>query len=894
MLLQPGARLGPYQVTAKIGEGGMGEVYRARDTKLDRDVALKVLPEAFTQDPDRLARFEREAKVLASLNHPNIGHIYGLEEADGIRALVLELVEGPTLADRIKEGPIPLDEALPIAKQIAEALEAAHEKGIIHRDLKPANIKVRDDGTVKVLDFGLAKAPQGDTFGDLAESPTITAMATATGVIIGTAAYMAPEQAKGKAVDKRADIWAFGAVLFEMLTGKRAFIGNDVSETLAAILRDDADVDALPVDTPVELRRVIRICLQRDRREWAHAIGDVRLVIEGAFEVRAPAGQQASVQDRPSPGMSWSLAAIAAAIGAVGAITIWTATRPSPDPPQVARFTINPTPDAPLAYYPRVSDFAISTDGRTIVYNGPSVEGSGSRLYLRPLDQLVGEPIEGGEQGLGPFLSPDGEWVGVFDESLQRLWQLSTGGGIPIQVVDSPSLITGATWTADDHIIFGGRGLGRVPSGGGEVEQLTTVDRDGGERHMWPFAIRDRDAVLFVIATGGVLASGELAVLDLRTREVRQLGVMGVSPRYLPTGHLVYATRDGSVYAAPFDAETLDLAGTALPLIGGVRLKASGGAADFSISDSGTLVYATGAAGGQRTLVWVDRDGQEELVDVPRRGYVYARLSPDGGHVALDVRDAEEGSDIWIWDFARGTLQPFTINPGRDRMIAWSPDGNRIAFHSQRNGSEGIYWQPADGSGRAEKLTEGSHAPTSFTPDGTRLIFLSPFTSFTFDLGAVSLQGEPQVEWLLREAYSEGNGEISPDGRWLAYQSDESGQNEIWVRSFPDVTAFRTQVSNDGGTRPLWSRDGTELFYFVDPDTIMTVPVGDGPEFVAGLPTVAVQGPYAIPSNAGRHYDVSCDGQRILLLRETGAAAVQQMHVVQNWFEELKRLVPVP
>ena len=558
MPLTPGATLGPYQVTAKIGEGGMGEVYQARDTKLDRDVALKVLPEAFTSDPDRLARFEREAKVLASLNHPNIGSIYGLEEAEGVKALVLELIEGPTLADRIKQGPIPIDEALPIAKQIAEALEAAHEAGVIHRDLKPANIKVRDDGTVKVLDFGLAKALDPVQEGDPSNSPTLTAAATQMGVIMGTAAYMSPEQAKGKPVDKRADVWAFGAVFYEMLTGKKPFVGDDVSDTLALVLKFEPEWDALPRGLSPVLATYLRRCLTKEPKQRVADMQDVRLAMEGAFETTGtvladPAvAQPLALWQRPIP----IAVALLAAVLLTG-LAVWGLVRPAVVPADLVRFRILPPETAPLfvdGFYP---DLTISPDGTQVVYVGRNPDGSGRLLYVRPIDQLDGAPLRGSEGGIGPVVSPDGAWVGFVDaQTGLRLQKVSIFGGPPVALTEALAQIVGTTWGADDQIIFGtvGGGLYRVSGGGGDAEPLTTPDAGQDEDgHLWPSLIPDREAVVFVIYGGGVgfpLTTGQLAVLDLATGAVTRLGLAGFSPRYLATGHLVYAAEDGSVRAA--------------------------------------------------------------------------------------------------------------------------------------------------------------------------------------------------------------------------------------------------------------------------------------------------------------------------------------------------------
>ncbi len=615
----------------------MGQVYQATDTKLNRQVALKILPEAFAADPDRLARFQREAQVLASLNHPNIAQIHGLEESEGTRALVLELVEGPTLEDRIAQGPIPVDEALPIAKQIAEALEAAHEAGVIHRDLKPANIKVREDGTVKVLDFGLARALQPDpSSGDASQSPTLTAAATQAGVILGTAAYMAPEQAKGRTVDKRADIWAFGAVLYEMLTGRRAFGGGDVSDTLAMVLMKEVDWSLLPADTPGSVRRLLERCLARDPKQRIRDIGDVQLAMEGAFETRVGTAAEPTVTpqlqlwQRPVPAVL-----VLFAVAAIASLAVWTMTGPVVTPAEVMRFAIVPPDTAPLDLRAGRQDLVISRDGADMIYTAlPDATGSTSQLYRRPIDQFAWEPLRGTEGGIGPFVSPNGESVGFIPYSDQAtLQKVSIFGGPPVTVTESPNNIYGASWGTDNQIIFGtlGGGLFRVSGGGGEPESLTTLDTDQAETgHGWPFIIPDRNAVAFVIFSSGSmpLLTGQLAVLDLDTGEVRRLGLAGVGPHHVSTEHLVYADADGSVRAVPFDAATLEVTGNPVLLVEGVVVKGSG-AADFSISDDGRLVYVSGSDRRlERSFVWVDRDGQEEAVEAAPKLYQEFTLSP--------------------------------------------------------------------------------------------------------------------------------------------------------------------------------------------------------------------------------------------------------------------------
>jgi len=897
MSLKPGQRIGPYEVLAAIGAGGMGEVYRARDTKLHRDVALKILPPTFASDPERIARFEREAHVLASLNHTNIAGIYGLEDAAGIKALALELVNGPTLADRIAEGPIAVPDAVAISRQIGEALEAAHEEGIIHRDLKPANIKLRPDGTVKVLDFGLAKVLVGNgaSTPQMTASPTITTPAmTSMGVILGTAAYMSPEQARGRVVDKRADIWAFGCVVYEMLTGRRAFDGEDVTMVLASIVKSEPDWAALPVDTPPGLRTILPRCVQKDPKQRLRDIGDVRLALDGAFDTGLSPRTSQTVALRPwqRPAL---LGPVALVVGGVAASVItWGTMRPAV--PQIDRLMIShPAPE--VVGGPNV-DIAVSSDGRRVVYLAS--DGNRGRIYLRPLDALSAARLGNVDSASNIFMSPDGQWVGFVDVMDRTLKKVPVSAGPPITIAKLPPNITvqGATWGTDETIVFGSStlnaGLFRVPAGGGEPEQLTKPDSQNGEgSHRLPEILPGGQAVVFAINTpDNQLDNARIALLDLRTGARKILVQGGTHPRYMPTGHLVYAT-PGTLRGVRFDLDRLEVRGNPVTVLDGVFTK-PGGSTSFSVSTTGTLTYIAGRGDtARRTLVWVDRQGREEPISVPPRAYAYARLSPDGTRVALDVR--EDTNDIWILDLMRQTLTRLTFDPGLNRGPVWTPDGRRVAFSTARDGGESIYWQAADGSGAAERLTQesGIQVPDSFSPDGTKLLFEQPGNP-PYNVGVASLTGERKVELILREAFSEENAVLSPDGRWIAYQSNESGNDEVYVRPFPDVNAGRWQISAGGGTRPLWARNGRELFYFLSPGVVMAVPIRDGNSFAAGTPQAVFKGTYLAPQS-GRMYDVSPDGRRFLMIKnaEAGDAPPPQLVVVRNWFEELKRMVPV-
>ena len=901
MALNVGSRLGPYAVSAKIGEGGMGEVYRAKDTKLDRDVALKVLPEAFTQDPDRLARFEREAKVLASLNHPNIAAIYGLEEAEGIRALVLELVEGPTLADRIKQGAIPLDEALPIAKQIAEALEAAHEAGVIHRDLKPANIKVRDDGTVKVLDFGLAKALDPNPEGDPSQSPTLTAAATQMGVIMGTAAYMSPEQARGKPVDKRADIWAFGCVLYEMLTGKMAFHGEDVSLTLASVMKSDLNVTRLPPDVPATVRTVLRRCLEKDPKQRVHDIADVRLAMAGAFETTVSAPSEPFVAPTLSVWQRHVTIAVAVlAALAVGGFGVWSLTRPAPRPVSRALLTQPP-------FLPTASTFdinvALTPDGTRVVYRG-LVDGQ-PHLFVRPLATLEATPLTGlGGNPRSPFISPDGGWVGFFDASggLQRV---SILGGPPVAVANIPTLPRGASWGPDDAIIFAtmttDSGLFRVPMGGGELEVLTTPDLERGElNHLWPETLPGGKAVLFTILTSGGTRDLQIAVLSLESGHYDVLFPGGGTPRYVPTGHIVYGV-GGTLRAVGFDLDSLTVTSDPVPIVEDVFIGLNG-AANFDLSNDGSLVYITGAGGDTHDLVWVDREGQEmPVAGVEPDRYLSVRLSPDGRRLAFSLF-RETGNDIWTVDIARGTASLVTTTPNADEHYTlWTADGEHLVFQSNRNNRNQweLFRKRADGTGEAELLLSREDdvidlVPESVMLDGTKLFFSETRAregaGLDRNIGVLDLErGEAEI--LIDDDFESHQAAISPDGRWLAYSSDLSGVQEVYVVEFPCLGG-REVISINGGGNPVWSADGTELFYMsLDGRQVLSVPVTSEAGLTPGTPRVVFEGSYRPPVSPITSFHMDADGERFVAIKAAPASQAQLV-LVQNWFEELKRLVP--
>jgi eukaryotic-like serine/threonine-protein kinase len=900
MTLSAGTRLGPYEILSLVGSGGMGEVYRARDPKLKRDVAIKVLPDSLAQDPERLARFEREAHLLAALNHPHIAHIHGIEDSSGEPALVMELVEGPTLADRMAQGPISLDEALPIARQIADALEAAHEQGIVHRDLKPANIKVRDDGTVKVLDFGLAKAfdPGASSPAGAMNSPTLSIHATQAGTILGTAAYMAPEQARGRSVDRRADIWAFGCVLYEMLTGRRPFDGDDVSITLAAVLKADPDWQALPLVTPAAVRRLLTRCLRKDPKDRLQAIGDARIeigeLLSGVMEpvamtpiVDAPWWRRVAIPAATALAMSLATAAI-----------VWFAVQSTIARPRVSRFVIAPTTGAAFSINVTGRDVAMTPDGSRLLYVG----ANGTTLFVRPLDQLEATPLVRGGALRDPFVSPDGQWVGFFD-GLQTLKKVAITGGPAVLVTNElVGLASGATWMADGTIIFADAafGLKRVSADGGTPAVLTRPDPTRGEaRHVWPERLPGGQAVLCTVtATTGGRDAASIAVLDLRSGRLTILLRGGTHAQYSPSGHLVYSAA-GTLRAVAFDLSRLTVVGPSSLVVPQARTTAGGGV-DAGLAADGTLVYVAGGSLNSlaRTLVWVDRQGREKPTGAPPRSYFFPRVSPDGTRIAVQVA-TDQNINIWIWDLTGATLQRVT-SEGADVTPEWTSDGRRVMFSSSLTGAFNLFSQAADGIGAFERLTESPsiHVASAVSPDGTRVILTersSPTTGE--DVMALRLDGTHQILPLVQTPFNERNGIVSPDGRWLAYEADDSGTFEIYVRPFPAVNSGRWQVSTSGGTQPLWSASGQELFYIAPDSALIRVAVATGSAWTVGAPTKLIEGRY-VTNELGvfqRNYDVAADGQRFLMIKAPGGDATgvpPQIVVVQHFDEELKRVVP--
>jgi len=885
-----GKTLSHYKVLEKIGQGGMGEVYRAEDTNLEREVAIKVLPEQFTQDPQRLARFEREAKLLASLNHPNIAAIYGFEHSDDMHFLVLELVPGDTLQERVAKGPLPVEEALEVCRQIAEGVEAAHEKGVIHRDLKPANVKVTPEGKVKILDFGLAKVFEAEIpAADISQSPTLTEEMTRAGVILGTAAYMSPEQAKGEAVDKRADIFAFGAVLYELLTGKRAFQGDTITETIAAVLKSEPDWENLPGDTPWNIRTLLRRCLHKDANDRLHDIANVRIEIKMALEEPAPESPTGVTSAAQPTRRLWTMAIGLVVLGAViASLAFWLFIQPSSPEQPLNRFIIRPSPPVVLASTTS-KEVAISPDGRQLVYLGVG-EGA-PQFYLRSLDDFVDRPIPGTASPFGSvFFSPDGESIGFFAEG--KLKKTSLAGGSPITLCDAPQAPRTGDWF-EDTIVFtaileSGRGLYRVSANGGEPEMLATVNGDEGETgYSLPEFLPDGKNLLFTIS----LTTGfQTALLSLETGERKVVLANARQARYLSTGHLVYEqAATGNLMVVPFDLAALEVTGDSVPVVQQVR-QTPVGSVDYSISDNGTLVYVPSTGGLDLTLVWVDRQGLATPLIEDRQAYNRPRLSPDGQRVAVAVQSGLT-QDIWIYDIGRGTRMRLTVE-GNNISPVWTPDGTRVTFASDRDGAFDLYWKPADGSGQAELLLNMNSGnillPTSWSPDGESLAFYD--ATGARDIWALPREGDALP--FLATAFNERSPMFSPDGRWLAYVSDESGRDEIYVQPYPGPGG-KWPISTEGGTEPRWSADGRELFYRLR-DKMMVVGVQSEPAFTSGRPQLVFEVPYLTDGFGTSNYDMSTDGKRFVMLQSTEQEQSAQINVVLNWFEELKRLVPTP
>jgi len=909
-VLSTGTKLGSYEISSSLGAGGMGEVYRARDSKLGRDVALKILPEKFARDSDRMARFQREAKVLASLNHPNIATIHGLEDSGSTRALVMELVEGPTLADRIRQGPIPVDEAVRIARQIADALEYAHERGIVHRDLKPANVKVTADDTVKVLDFGLAKALEGDIASiDISTSPTISRMATQAGILLGTAAYMSPEQAKGKQVDRRADIWAFGCVLYEMLTGKMAFRGETVTDTLASVIRDEPGWSQLPATTPVRVRVLLLRCMQKDPKQRLRDIGDARIsldeVISGAPEDAPSLAAVGRTADRPW--RMWLFGGIAGVFVIATALLAFLNFRQKPSATQSMRFEI-PLPEktsfvggAPSA----------SPDGHKVAFILAGADGQ-SRLWVRSLDTLEVRPLESTERASGwPFWSPDSGSIAFTVGG--KLLKIDISGGPPQALCDGGSVILGGTWLPDHRILFSSAGqLMQVVDWGGAPSRIGPTGTAS-----FPTPLPDSRHLIYTVGPPGAENSG-IYVSSLEAKPgdppakklLPDASVTVLAPS--PERNLAYllflrvsgaGSSKGTLMAVPFDLRQLALAGEPIPIAEQVT--------SFSASPTGVLVYWSGSStsGGpsrgniQGLLTWFDRTGKV-LGTIGDPGlYRTLAISPDGKRVAFERADPQSFAhhDIWLYDSARGVTTRFTFDSGWDGNPVWSPDGSHIAFGGAKpeTGIFNLYQKTSNLAGEEELLfkSEVHKIPSSWSPDGRFLLFFNPAGAthvWVLPLDGTAANRKPfQLE---QSDFFQAAGRFSPDGRWIAYHSNESGKDEIYVRPFDASAAAgspatggtavtgKWMVSKDGGTVPLWRGDGKEMFYLAPNGMAMAVDVNTSGIFQAGIPKPL----FKVPSGLV-YWDATADGKRFLMPAPAATDASAPFTVVLNWQAGLKK-----
>ncbi len=908
-----GQSINHYQITAKLGEGGMGAVYRATDTQLSREVALKILPERFVRDRQMLGRFQREAELLASLNHPHISIIHGLEESGELRALVLELVEGPTLAERIGRGPIPADEALQIALEIAQALEAAHEKGIIHRDLKPANIKITPEGSVKVLDFGLAKALETGPDEGAADSETVMPDATQQGTILGTAAYMSPEQARGQPLDKRTDIFSFGLVLFEMLSGTGMYSGRSLPETLAAVIHEDPKLDELPPETPEPIRKLIERCLRKDTSIRWRDIGDVRIALAECLSGTTQVSElsAATFADRPL----WRQLGSWAAVPVLMAVA-W-----------VLRSLFHPIPHV------AISRWEMPLDGQVLAHQfrtGLSLSPDGSRLafvstrakdqqsiYLRSLDRWEAERLSD-DINLMPFFSPDGRWLGAVaraeDGSGLKLKKYSVNAGTASTICDCKEPY-GATWVWDDSIIFTceiGGPLWRVSALGGEPEQLTELDPEAGEvSHRLPHSIPGTKAVLFTVLLDNYAdpksSDGVIAVRSLESGEQKALINGGWDARYVSSGHLVFA-RDGTLWAAPFDPAGLAVTGPEFPVLEGVSHalnvgngRDSNGSAQFAVSNTGSLAYIEGSVypDSGREVIWVDHGGNAESIGVESARYSTVRLSPDGARVAL----AKSGQ-IWTYDLVRHALE-IQIHQG-SRPI-WSTDGSSLVFESHRDGVRSLFSSAVDGIGVAKQLSPSSEPQFggSWHPDGTRFAFTQtkPDTFNDSDIWILSMDGSHSAQPFLETSFLEASPEFSPDGRWLAYTSNETGQLEIYVQRYPE--GAKQRISTDGGLTPSWSGSGNQLFYLTFQGSSWATKkywVVDirmrGDTLTPGIP-VSLFEKDCVAGFPHRSYDVA-SYNRLLMVSRDGPGEERMLrdylgrkvNIVLNWSEEVRRRAP--
>ncbi len=907
-----GSTVAHYKVNSKLGEGGMGEVWRAEDTKLGREVAMKMLPVAFAQDPERLARFEREARVLASLSHANLAAVYGLEDVGGERYLIMELAEGEDLSQILQQrGALPVEEAMRIAVQIAEGMEAAHEKGIVHRDLKPANVVVDPSGGVKILDFGLAKALSSDadssspgtppSAADLAMSPTLTRAMTGVGVLLGTAGYMSPEQARGQRVDRRSDIWAFGCVLYEMLTGQRLYTGDTVTDVIGAIVHKEPDLDELPADVSPRIRRVLRRCLQKDVRRRLQSIGDARIALQEWMESPQEEVAPAAAEALPQPGwqrwLPWAVAAGAALIALLQGLGVLGGGRGAAEPIRRSMITVEP----PGLFSDLGAAAVLSPDGSRIAMTTgvPSVAGTAAdSLVLRSLDQFETNEVAAGGVGetpYHPFFSPDGSWLGYVTPS--ELKKVSVAGGAAITLTDIDRS-RGASWGEDGTIVFASSatsGLSLISAAGGNTTEVTTLSEDEMS-HRWPQWLPGGKAVLFTVVPAGAVSPEEstLEVLKVESGERKVLHNGGYYGRYVPTGHVIYM-HEGSLFALPFDLRKLQGTGSPMPVLEGVATSLGETAAQFDVSANGTLVYVSDRGDlAPFPVVRADRNGRvAPLWDEPGL-YGNPAFSPDGRRLSMSVMRGDDW-DVWIFDLDRTVATRLTFSDSYDADQVWSPDGRFLVFTSGRDGENTLYRKAADGSGEAEVLLAPGTLPspyaTDWSPDGQWIIAVTQNS----DLYLVPADGGEPKPFQTTE-FREFDARFSPDGRWIAYSSSETGRSEIYVRGFP-LGGGKWQVSDGGGDFPRWA-SGRELLWRTD-EGVMSVAVdGEGENFAAGTPRQLISGAFlgglngvAVRSFNFPDYDVAPDGQSLVFFSgEMTENRPTSVRMVTGWFEELRRL----
>jgi serine/threonine protein kinase len=892
MPLQPGDKLGPYEIVALIGAGGMGEVYKALDARLDRPVALKVIRTGLLEQHEALLRFEKEARLLASLNHARIATIHGFEEFSGTRFLVLEYVPGPTLAERLRRGPLSVQEAMRVGKQIAEALEAAHSKGIIHRDLKPANIKICE-GQVKVLDFGLAKSivKQGPGRRTAENDETVTQDLTREGTVVGTAAYMSPEQACGQELDVRTDIWSFGCVLYEALTAKRAFGGRAAAEILGAVIEREPDWEALPDDLPEAVSTLLRRCLQKDPGSRLRDIADARFLIEDA--------SASPTYLPPASKLPWIAAVALAFVLIASAALLWRGT-PSVEKPL---FVVDLDLGTPVSPPSSGADFLLSPDGTQLAFVSQGSDGI-SHLSARRIDQPQTTELPNTEGAYDPFFSPDGKWLGFFAKG--KLRKIPIEGGEAITLADAPAG-RGASWSETGIIVAAldtRSGLSQVSATGGAVTQLTELDRTRGDvTHRWPQVLPGGKAVLFTssaVTADFDGASIELVSLaDRRTKIV--LDRVGTFGRFVSSGHLVYISK-GTLFAVPFDLERMEVRGTALAVLERVSYDPGKGFSQLGFSQSGSALYRGGSGTLARTLQWLDGAGEIKTLRAKPGNYQFPRLSPDGGRLAVTIVDGSN-TDIWVYDLQRDLATRLTTGPGIKEFPVWTPDGRSIIFEWQNGPTMGMYWAPADGAGKPEKLTESKYAqsPGNFTPDGKRLVYGELKERTGSDIRTLQVEDRSgqlyasKSEVLLSTPSANPYPSFSPDGNWLAYSSTESGTYQVFVRAFQN-TGSQTQVSNDGGMMPVWSRAAHELFYRTEDQRLMVADYAvNGNSFVVGKPQIWYREPLA---NLGLtiNFDLAPGGKRFAVVLPVGGKeppeALNHVTLLLNFFDELRRRVP--